>query len=115
MNERLLNEKNVWLATVRPNGKPHLVPIWFVWFDEKIYICTQESVKVKNIRANNRVSVALEDGNAPVIAEGIARLLSDDFSEEVARLFQDKYDWEIRTDSDYNILIEVTPTKWVKW
>ena len=49
---RLLTEKNIWLATVRPDGRPHLVPIWFISLNEKVYICTEgKSVKIKNIQA----------------------------------------------------------------
>ena len=30
-DERLRTEANVWLATMRPDGRPHVSPIWFVW------------------------------------------------------------------------------------
>ena len=30
IQERLSTEKNIWLASVRATGAPHLVPIWFV-------------------------------------------------------------------------------------
>ena len=68
---RLQTDPNVWLSTTRPTGKPHLVPIWFIWLNERFYICTEsKSVKIRNLRHNAGVCVALEDGNKPVIAEG---------------------------------------------
>lgn len=68
---RLQTESNIWLATVRPNRTPHLVPIWFVWVADKINICTgADSVKVRNLLANPNVSLALEDGSQPIVLEG---------------------------------------------
>lgn len=117
MNDpRLFSERNIWLATTRPNGKPHLVPIWFVWVRERFYICTADSsVKVKNIVANPRASVALEDGNQPIIAEGRAAMLPRPHPDDVVAEFKRKYDWDISTDGSYTALIEVTPEKWLKW
>lgn len=108
---RLETSRNLWLATVRPNGSPHLVPIWFVWLDRKAYICTSaESVKARNIRTNPQVAFALEDGNDPVLIEGTARIL-ESMSPEVVAAFQQKFDWNIRTDETYNAIIEITPLK----
>jgi F420H(2)-dependent biliverdin reductase len=70
-HERLRTEANVWMATVRPDGRPHIVPIWFVWVAEQFWIATgPTAVKVKNLRASPLMSVALEDGNRPIVAEG---------------------------------------------
>jgi PPOX class probable F420-dependent enzyme len=113
---RLQTDRNVWLATVRPNGKPHLIPIWFVWHAEKFYICTEgKSVKIKNLKANPLVCVSLEDGNKPVIAEGTAALIERPYPDDVAALFQQKYNWNINTDTSYTVLIEIAPQKWLNW
>jgi hypothetical protein len=113
---RLQTERNIWLATTRPNGKPHLIPIWFVWVDERFYICTGEtSVKVHNLRANSRASVALEDGNKPLIAECTARLVENPFPDAVVQAFIQKFNWEISSDRSYGTLIELTPEKWLSW
>ncbi len=113
---RLLSERNVWLATVRPNGRPHLIPIWFVWLRDKFYVCTEgKSVKVKNLATNARVSVSLENGTTPLIAEGTARLLDKPYPMDVISEFKQKYQWDITTDHSYNVLIEVAPEKWLKW
>jgi PPOX class probable F420-dependent enzyme len=108
--QRLRAERNIWLATVRPNGAPHLIPIWFVWHDEKIYICTgANSVKIRNLKKNPHVALALEDGSNPIMLEGAARLLTREATpESVVALFQRKYDWNILTDDDYTMVIEVT-------
>lgn len=105
-------DKNVWVATVRPDGRPHLVPIWFVVDDGHWYICTApDSVKARNLQANPQIALALEDGTHPHIVEGAARAVSP--TPNVVRKFKDKYDWDITTDGQYSQVFEVTVTKQV--
>jgi F420H(2)-dependent biliverdin reductase len=113
IGRRLLTEQNIWLATVRSNGRPHLVPIWFVWVDRKIFICTgADSVKARNVLSNPHVSVSLENGNQPVVIEGQARFAPiESVNRSVVEAFQHKYDWNIETDATYNQVIEIEPTK----
>jgi hypothetical protein len=114
--ERLEGEANVWLATTRPDGRPHLVPIWFVWLGNEIYILTTLStVKAKNLLANPHASVALENGNQPVIAECTARRLESPYSPELASAFWTKYEWDITHDGEYNAMFALTPQKWLTW
>lgn len=105
---RLEQEKNIWLATVKPNGTPHLVPVWFVWLDDRAYIRTaRRSVKARNIERNPSVTFALEDGNDPVVISGQARFISE-LPESVRTAFREKYDWDIAGDRTYDTLIEIT-------
>jgi hypothetical protein len=114
--QRLETEANIWLATVRPDGRPHLVPIWFVWFQDEFYILTQAtSVKARNLLANPRASLALENGSRPLIAECDARLLDGPYPTRVAAAFKKKYDWDITTDGEYTAMFALTPHKWMAW
>ncbi len=109
--QRLETAATIWLATVRPNGSPHLVPIWFVWLDQKAFICTgRNSVKARNIAANPHVAFSLEDGSNPLVIQGQAKFL-DIIPPTVAEAFQKKYDWTIIGNETYNALIEITPTR----
>lgn len=111
---RLETEQNIWLATVRSSGRPHLVPVWFVWAGGTIYLCVAgSSVKVRNITANRAVSLALESGSAPIVVEGEASLLARPWPEEAIEGFQRKYDWTITTDTEYDTLIAITPQRWL--
>jgi len=111
---RLEQEQIIWLATVRPNGRPHLVPLWFVWAGGRIYLCVAGgSVKVRNLTANPAVSLALESGSAPVVVEGQAAALTRPWPEEAVQGFQRKYDWTITSDAEYDTLITVTPQRWL--
>lgn len=115
-SERLATERNIWIATVRPDGRPHMVPVWFVCVDGKIYLCIEpRSVKGRNLLSNKNVSLALEEGNHPVICEGEARFLNKPWPKPVVEVFRQKYDWDISTENRYTQLVEVTPRNWLHW
>ena len=51
------------MATVGPDGAPHLVAMWYAWFDGTIWFETKaKAQKVVNLRRNDRLSVMIEDG-----------------------------------------------------
>lgn len=110
---RLEGENNIWLATVRDDGRPHLVPIWFVWQEEKVWIATGEgSQKHANIRRDPRVCLALEDGSNPLVIEGLAAGQTDPaIRDRLAPVFVEKYEWDFRTDDEYGFLIAITPQR----
>lgn len=70
------------LATVREDGRPHVVPIWFDLDGETVVFTTwRESVKARNIRSNDRVSLCIDDEEPPfafVLIEGRARTSEND-------------------------------------
>jgi len=109
--QRLDQARNVWLATVRPDGRPHLVPIWFVSDGDRWYICTAPgSVKARNLHHNPGVALALEDGDQPYIVEGQARPVAQPTA-EIIGMFQAKYDWDITTDAHYSQVFEIGVTR----
>ena len=69
------------LATVRPDGRPHIAPIWFILDgDTLIFTTWHTTVKAKNIRQNANVSLCVDDENPPfayATLEGTATLLDD--------------------------------------
>ncbi|HEX2030606.1 MAG TPA: pyridoxamine 5'-phosphate oxidase family protein [Actinomycetota bacterium] len=51
------------LATTRPDGGPHVVPLWFVWREEAIYVsCRRESATWRNVERDPRVAVSFQRG-----------------------------------------------------
>lgn len=112
--DRLMREPNIWLASVRPDGRPHLVPIWFVYVAGQIYLCMQpESVKARNIAASPQVSLALESGSAPIVVEGAAAEVPRPWPPAAIAAFHTKYQWDIAADEEYGLLLAVTPVKWL--
>ena len=72
------------LATVRPDGRPHVVPIWFERDGEQILFTTwHTSVKARNLRHNPSISLCVDDEVPPfayVKVDGTAAF-SDDLDE----------------------------------
>jgi hypothetical protein len=74
--DRMTAALNYWFCTVRPNGTPHAVPAWAAWLDDTLYYDgSPETQHNKNVVANPRISVHLEDGTAAVMMEGIAQMV----------------------------------------
>ncbi|HEV3472479.1 MAG TPA: pyridoxamine 5'-phosphate oxidase family protein [Actinomycetota bacterium] len=81
---RLTESKHYWFATTSPGGKPHVNPIWGVWVNGMLYSGGGPDVRwAKNLDAEPRIAVHLEDGEEAVILEGRAERTSSEDDEEV--------------------------------
>jgi PPOX class probable F420-dependent enzyme len=95
--ERLSAERIIWLGAVRPNGRPHNVPVWFAWHDPIVLIFSMpETAKVADVRQSSAVSLALDSadgGQDIVLAEGRAELIAgaDRHPHFLAAKFREKY------------------------
>jgi PPOX class probable F420-dependent enzyme len=80
-DERLRQEIMIWLTTVRADGQPQSVPVWFLWDGETFLIYSQPGrQKLKNIGRNARVGLHLnanDRGGDVVRAEGKAEVVQD--------------------------------------
>lgn len=57
--ESFLEQKYLSLETYRKSGKPVRTPVWFVIFDDLIYVVTREKTgKVKRIKNNHNVKIS---------------------------------------------------------
>src|SRR5512142_592639 len=113
---KLESQQNIWFSSVRPDGRPHLAPVWFVWHEGKIYIGTDpKSVKSANIRSNAQVSLALEDGTHPLICEGTVRVVEKPWPDPLLAAFFKKYEWDLMKESQYNHVLEIMPVNWLFW
>jgi|SRR5215471_4021295 len=69
------------LATVRNDGRPHVVPVWFDLDDSVLVFTTgHASVKAVNIRRDPRVCICVDDETPPfayIQIEGTAALSAD--------------------------------------
>ena len=109
--------KLVHIATVKPSGKPHVVPVLALYYDGKVYFSAdRDSVKVKNILSNNNVATVTGDGYRTVVMEGKARILGEEeIANGIAELFQEKHPWRPRFERRSNqVLVEITPEKIMK-
>jgi PPOX class probable F420-dependent enzyme len=121
--ERLRDDPMIWLASVRPDGRPHLAAVWFHFDGERILIFSKPATqKVRNLRANSAVTLGLDDthgGEDAVTVEGRAELVSmadvsaampaytTKYAAGIAQLFQDPD----RMIAEYSQPIRITPTR----
>lgn len=93
--ERLRSGIILWLASVRPDGRPHLVPVWFLWEGGTILILSKpNNQKIRNLRQNPAVTVALDgadEGDDVIVLEGIAEVVSDPDVSSVPPAYTSKY------------------------
>lgn len=81
----LAEARTLVLGTVGPDGRPHLVPMWFVLDDDGLLCCTSyaRAQKVRNIERDPRVTALVEAGERygelrGVAIEGRAELIAGD-------------------------------------
>lgn len=115
---RLERERSVWMCTLRPDGSPHVTPVWFVYAEATWWVASAErNRKIRNLMQDPRVSLALEDGRAPAVAEGRARLHRSNFRTEITAAFAEKYQgWDItapEAGAIPRVLIEIPVTRWL--
>jgi PPOX class probable F420-dependent enzyme len=95
IDRRLRAEPIIWLSTVRPDGRPHLVPVWFVWDGTTLLIFSKPATqKVRNLRHSPLVMLALDsadEGEDIVLLEGRAELLGDDAPRSTLPAYAEKY------------------------
>lgn len=111
------------LATVRPDGRPHVAPVWFdLDGDDLVFTTGERSVKGRNLISDPRLSICVDDERPPfafVLIQGKAAL-----SRETAALRE----WAARIGARYmgigeaenlaelnggpgNLLVRVIPTR----
>jgi PPOX class probable F420-dependent enzyme len=76
--ERILAARNLWVATVFPDGRPQLSAVWGTWHAGQIlFSCAPTSAKARNLARDPRITVSTEDANDPIVVEGVARPVPD--------------------------------------
>jgi len=81
------------LATVRPNGTPQIVPMWFLYEDGVLYMSTRTAAaKVKHLHKNPRVAVVVDEMVAPlknkvVTLEGAVEMQTTGVKEVTTKIY----------------------------
>ena len=111
--KRLEESKILWFTTVSKKSIPHMVPIWSVFHESKLYVCTEDSsIKIKHLKNNPHLAFSLEDGINPLSGQGKALIRLPDQNKDslIIKKFKDKYDWDITIDKQYTTLLEIEIT-----
>lgn len=125
--QRLSNGGWFWLATVRPDGAPHVMPVLAVWADSAMYVSSKDTArKSRNLAADPRCVLTTDSGDLHLIVEGRAgRVHEAETLRRAAEAFQATYDWPTtvsgeQLDADYGAptsggppydVYEIVPTK----
>jgi nitroimidazol reductase NimA-like FMN-containing flavoprotein (pyridoxamine 5'-phosphate oxidase superfamily) len=80
-----------WLATTRPDGRAHVMPVGIVWGDGKFYLSAGAGTqKAKNLARDPRCVVTVSAPRTDVVVECEARIVRDDEElQRIAILFKD--------------------------
>jgi PPOX class probable F420-dependent enzyme len=94
--EKLERARTYWVATVRPDGRPHCVPVWGLWLEDRfVFSSDRGSRKARNLASNPRCVVTVEDGDRHLIVEGIAEVIRSQAERaRITEIYQGKYDWK---------------------
>jgi pyridoxamine 5'-phosphate oxidase-like protein len=75
---RLTASHDYWCATVRPDGSPHVMPVWGVWLRERLWVSSGlRSRKARDLAAEPRCTLTTDDAQNPVVVDGVARQVTD--------------------------------------
>lgn len=117
--DKLLSDSDIcYIATTKPNGDPHVVPIWFIWRDGKIYFETDKTTnKFKNLLKHNRVMLCF-GGKETYLVEGSVKWCTEaELGFPIRELFWKKYPHHMEDSyiNDKTLLFEVIPDNTQSW
>src|SRR5215212_8751772 len=123
----LEHEPVVWVSTVRPDGTPHLVPIWFWWDGQALLVFSKPNAqKIRNLRVNPSVMLALGDAEEDFdvgLIRGRAELLATPTVDVLPAAFLAKYSSRIATldvtatefAGTYSQVVRIVPDVFLGW
>jgi Pyridoxamine 5'-phosphate oxidase len=95
--EHMSTARHYWISTVNRKNHPHAVPVWGLWYENRVYLeGSPKTAWASNAMRNPNVSVHLPDAARVVIIEGVAQFIEDDDLdpatwEAIDTLYQSKY------------------------
>lgn len=115
VNEFLEEVHLARMATVGQDLQPHVVPVWYGWDGESLWISSYANTrKGQELERNPKISIAVDTtdetgGTQAVILEGTARLVR-----EPRAFLEDKFYWIYRRYLGEDGVLKPDPQKWIK-
>lgn len=107
-----------WIATTRPDGRPHVVPVDGIWMEELWYYGgSDKTVHQRAVSANPHVVMHLEDAMRAVIVEGEVRVTepSESLAARLVASSRKKYGYA-PTKSEYQKgVMTLFPSRVLAW
>jgi uncharacterized pyridoxamine 5'-phosphate oxidase family protein len=101
-DDRLNKSRQYWIATTRPDGRPHVMVVWALWLGGLLYFSTgSKSRKARNLADNPHSTMCTEKADEAVILEGMVETEKDvERIREFLRLYEKKYKWDLSDMAD---------------
>lgn len=116
--ERLERARNYWLATAGLDGRPHCMPVWGIWIDDRFVFSTGPTTKkARNLAENPDAVLHLESGAQVVVLECRGREVTEPDALEAFRIaYNAKYNWDFTPEQlSAGGVYELRPTKAFAW
>src|SRR3954449_102839 len=101
-----------WVATVRPDGAPNVLPVWGAWMEGAVWFSSSfGSRRARNLAADPRCTITNDDPQQPVSVQGVADRITDpELIEAYTAVTNEKYavDYEVGFYTE-NALFAVRP------
>jgi hypothetical protein len=94
---RLSKSREYWIATTCPDGAPHAMVVWGLWWENEFCFSTgRQSRKTRNLNQNSKCVICNENANEAVIVEGVAeRMLNVPRIRKFLSLYERKYKFDM--------------------
>lgn len=118
LDELLTKSEICYIATTKLNGDPHVVPIWFIWHEGKIYFETDiTTIKFANIQKRNRIMICF-GGKSTYLVEGSVKWFKEhELDFPIRKMYWEKYPKHMQDDyiNKDTLLFEIIPEKTQSW
>ena len=126
ISEFLENPRLADLATVRPDGSPHVAPVWYD-YDGTVFrvLVDPTAIKIRNARRNDRVAMSIPTHEPPyayVLVNGTAKISEEEYWPLLQRMsvrYLGKEEGERYARKTYEdlkfVVLTVTPSRVTGW
>ncbi len=118
VDRKLAEAAHYWLATVRADSRPHVVPVDGLWLGSRLHFGgVASTVWQRNMRHDPRVTVHLDDSVAAVIVEGTCAVEVPDGegAEALVAASKEKYGYAPPVDAYLSGVWTLAPAKVLAW
>jgi hypothetical protein len=123
---RLVESLHYWMATTRPDGRPHVVPRWGAWIDQALYYDgSPETLHARNAARNPACTLHIGDGQEAVMLDGttaasepVGAEMGSQIAAEIGRKYRDRGyapALDAWSGPDAGGLMVFTPSKALAW
>jgi len=96
------NRHTSWLATVRPDGRPHVMPLGAIYVDGLFYFTTGGGTrKAKNLAQNPQCVLTIATHDFDIVVEGKAtRVTEPALVQRIAHIYHSEHGWPATVTDD---------------